>query len=644
MNTKAFYSLLAIGICSCTGLQLNMNQTIAEQDDRSHQTSSPTYYWCDGEKIPLSVNNNKLYIVAENDIHTKSLVASCASISVDVKDVYAEHSIIPRQRIDTQSTQTEMIIDTSTTEPNLDNAAYFAPFYKTTDGAEIGLTNILSVQISNNDDMHKLEEIANEYNLTILGNNEFDNSIIYLSCSKESKGNTLEISNIIYESGVFDFVAPEFIIESSPSFSPNDNYYTGQWNLNNSTNPGIDIGFSRIYEDYSFPNINNIIVAVIDDGIYKNHPDLPLGNISFNAHTGKSPSVQYGSHATEVAGIIGATTNNNVGIAGVASGVQIMDISLCYTENAKSLGMQASTTSSFANAIRFAANNGAKIINNSWSFGTSSPIPEINNAIKYAHSKGCIVVFSSGNNGGTATQPAASAPSSTLVVGAIKQNGIKADFSSYGSYVDVVAPGVDIWTTTDNGYYTLVNGTSYAAPHICGIAALIWATNPSLPAWRVCDILEQSTKRVGMNEYQVDNIVRLNGPWNQFYGYGLVDAYKAISSARAQEPSDPVIHTDLNEVDNAFLLSLGIDRDDQEWNSIYLAPSYGDAIISIANYDPSATYVWTSTLPPYSGYGASFTVDCSAKEEDTGTFDDIQCSILKNGYRKTSGISLLIIQ
>lgn len=86
-------------------------------------------------------------------------------------------------------------------------------------------------------------------------------------------------------------------------------------------------------------------LPVVDNGVYNNHDDLHLYNVSYNAHTGGIPSGLYGDHGTKVAGVIGATANNGKGIAGVASGVKIMPISICYTDN--ELGIAASTTTNF---------------------------------------------------------------------------------------------------------------------------------------------------------------------------------------------------------------------------------------------------------------------------------------------------------
>ena len=86
------------------------------------------------------------------------------------------------------------------------------------------------------------------------------------------------------------------------------------------------------------------------------------------------------------------------------------------------------------------------------------------------------------------------------------------------------------------GGYTCVSGTSFAAPHVSGIVALIWATDPDLSVWRVRNIIEQTTRKIGGNTYGVDPL-RLNGLWNQFVGYGLVNAYAAVSAVSGSAPT-----------------------------------------------------------------------------------------------------------
>ena len=205
--------------------------------------------------------------------------------------------------------------------------------------------------------------------------------------------------------------------------------------------------------------------------------------------------------------------------------------------------------------------------------------------------------------------------------------------------VHVVAPGREIWTTDVTGGYTCVSGTSFAAPHVSGIVALIWATDPDLSVWRVRNIIEQTTRKIGGNTYGVDPL-RLNGLWNQFVGYGLVNAYAAVSAVSRPAPTAPNIGTSLSEVEPGDLSMMGLGYD--KWNIAYLARGEGQATCSIENYDSSVTYVWSSTLPPYTGEGFTFTVDF-ASDTDEPVLHDIECRVLKNGLSTSSGVHLALI-
>lgn len=637
---------LIITVTTVYGCQEDILTETQEDFPATHTTTvcSSDYYWCDGVKIPLTINEDKMYVLVEAsklaDIRKSAINTRAGWKSTGTNEIYATLGIRSLVEPSMQRSLMSLTLDRSE-QKSIDpkDVVYAAPYYRTNEGAEIGITNVFSVQLTGHQDLVKIQKIAKDYKLELLGNNEFDPSIYYLSCTKESKGNALEMANLMYESGAFAYATPEFIVESIPTADPNDTYFNRQWNLKNTSSSKIDIKYVHAMSAYTFPHIDDIIVAVVDNGVYNNHEDLPLHNISYNAHTGKSPSGLYGDHGTKVAGVIGATSNNGKGIAGVASGVKIMPVSICYTKDADRLGISASTTTDFANAIRFAANNGARVINNSWSFNTTSPISEINNAITYAHGKGCIVVFASGNDSGAVSQPAAGAPSATLVVGAIEQDGYRAPYSNYGSSLDVIAPGTEIWTTTWTGGYDYVDGTSFAAPHVSGIVALIWARDPDLQAWRVRNIIEQSARKVGSNAYETTP-ERLNGLWNKFAGYGLVDAYAAVSAVSGTAPSAASIGTSLSVVEpgNLSLMGLGYEA----WNIAYLARGSGHATCYIEDYDPSVTYLWSSTLPPYTGEGSEFTVNF-ASDGDEPVLHNIECRAEKNGLSTTSGIHLAVI-
>ena len=644
MRKSILLILAAILFHSCQDIiYIEDPENIVPVTRSSDNNTESYYYWFEGTKIPLTVNRQKFYVIMEStgfDRFRNCTSKSTGNLSnIKTYENYTSIGLSDAIRSNIGTQLTSFTLDVTTKESvDFEDVIYISPFYKTTDGSDIGITNILSVRLKREQDLISLEKIAQDFNIEILGQNKHDHSIYLLSCTKDSKGNSLEIANYLVESGEFQYATPEFIIKPETLSIPNDTYFNNQWNLNNLSNSTIDINYTETIDSFTFPHISEIIVAIIDTGIATNHEDLTLYDISFDAHTGDSISVEYSGHGTKVAGIIGATTNNNKGIAGIASGVKIMSISFCTYEDAQKLGKSPSTTTQLANAIRFAANKGARIINNSWGSDTSSPMSEINDAITYAHEKGCIVVFASGNDGGDVSQPAKSAPSATLVVGRIGSDGLRYTSSNYGNSLDVVAPGTDILTTNSTGSYSYVDGTSFAAPHVSGIAALIWGRNPNLQAWRVRDIIEQCTKKIGMNSYESQD-TRLNGSWNQFYGYGLVDAYSAVASVTGTVPNSPILSSPLSEVTPADLVSMGLEYD--IWSTAYVARETGEAIFFIDNYDSSAQYAWTSTLPPYYGSGSSFTVEYSSTGDPE--LHEIRCQVLKNGLSAQSGVSLAVI-
>lgn len=372
-----------------------------------------------------------------------------------------------------------------------------------------------------------------------------------LSCDKNSDGNALEMANKFYESGMFEFSFPDFIDDLSVDCK-NDTYFGDQWNLKSTGQhggvAGSDIQACEAWDITS--GCNQIVVAVIDNGLELNHPDFGnLSSFSYDADGGTSPSVVHGNHGVAVAGIIGASQNNSLGISGVAPNITLMSISTSFSG--------ALAYSRAANGITVAAQNGASVINNSWSSSLSVSI--IDNAVNNVTTSGrnglgTVVVFSTGNDDVSTIQPLA-LNTNVIAVGASNMyNNRKSKTSSdgetiwgsnYGQGLDVVAPGVKIPTTDrqgNNGYnvntttgnysnrdYTnKFNGTSAAAPHVSGIAALILSVNPSLTQSQVRNIIEKSTDKISGYSYTTGAGENLSLSWNNQVGYGKVNIYKAL--------------------------------------------------------------------------------------------------------------------
>ena len=253
------------------------------------------------------------------------------------------------------------------------------------------------------------------------------------------------------------------------------------------------------------------VIAIIDTGIDGTHADLTgkvdagYNYISDSAISAGADSDDHG-HGTEIAGIAAATGNNAVGIAGVDWNAHLMPVKVLDASG-------AGTTQDAVDGITYAADHGATVINMSFGRGTSSTALE--NALSYAQSKGVLLVGASGNDGAEGVDYPA-AYENVISVGAVDSTGARASFSDYGSELDVVAPGVSIYTTSDGGGYTTASGTSVAAPFVAGLLTLEKDFHSGSTNDEIISFLYQSTQKVsGMGG---------NSKTNE-YGNGLVDAY-----------------------------------------------------------------------------------------------------------------------
>jgi hypothetical protein len=268
-----------------------------------------------------------------------------------------------------------------------------------------------------------------------------------------------------------------------------------------------------------------VVVAVIDTGVDYNHPDLasniwnnpgevPNNNFdddgngyiddvrgwdfiendndpieSYQFSDFSNPFNYYG-HGTHVAGTI-AAANNGFGVTGVAPNAKIMPIRVFEND-------AYSSSIILEQGIRYATNNGADVINLSW---TWTPTPGIETAIQDAIDRGVVVVMASGNEYlSTPSYPAQLATDGGIAVGALDIAGNVPYFSNgAGMLLDyVVAPGVDVYSTTPNNSYMFYNGTSMATPHVAGVAALMLSANPALTPAQVEEILVQTANPHGI--------------------------------------------------------------------------------------------------------------------------------------------------
>jgi thermitase len=316
--------------------------------------------------------------------------------------------------------------------------------------------------------------------------------------------------------------------------TPNDPGFTNQWAHNR-----IE---SKAAWDISTGSIS-VTIAIIDSGIDETHPDfagkLVSGydfiDVDDNPHDGNG-------HGTHVAGIAAAATNNSVGIAGVSWGARIMPIRV--------LGNTGSGTSAgIVSGINWAYQHGADVLN--LSLGGTSSDQTMQDAVTAAHNAGSLVVAAMGNcrvtNSSCPTANPTMYPAAYDNVMAVASTGrtdVYSYFSEYGSHCDISAPGGEmaylhdpygiystmptysVYLNTAYGYsqnYDYLQGTSQAAPHVSGLAALIWSLDPSLTPDQVQSFIETTADDLGP------------AGWDQDYGHGRINAAAALTAVQDQQ-------------------------------------------------------------------------------------------------------------
>ncbi|WP_099353767.1 S8 family peptidase [Fredinandcohnia onubensis] len=244
-------------------------------------------------------------------------------------------------------------------------------------------------------------------------------------------------------------------------------------------------------------------IAVLDTGIDHNHPSLAnFVNTSLGRTFVGGTTMDVQGHGTHVAGTIASYGS----VSGVMQNATLIPVKVLGDDGSGSLY-------GITQGILYAANIDADVIN--MSLGGGGYNQSMDEAVQTATSQGTIVVAASGNDGASSiSYPAAY--SSVIAVGSVTSNRTRSSFSNYGSGLELMAPGSNIYSTYPNSRYTSLSGTSMATPHVAGVAGLIRAANPNISVSQARQILRDTAQEAGSSTQ---------------YGYGIVDAHAAVVAA-----------------------------------------------------------------------------------------------------------------
>ena len=471
-------------------------------------------YYYKGVKIPLYVNNNKacISIIKENKKVNERILANVKVLN-KINDKKYNICVVPQSDI-------KMLNSLHFLKEDL-KSIVLTSCYLTEKNKEVFSTPYLNVKLKNEQDKDLLALYAEKYKLRIVGNGPYSPRLplwYVLEITSETQSSPLDCANELYETGVFAESIPDFC--SDNLICSNDPKYYLQWGLQNNNYQNIDISASPAW---NYATGKNVKIAILDTGVDLKNIDLSgnIYNLGYDTETQTSPSRLYEDHATHCAGIAAAIKDNGKLIAGVAPEASIISIS-------HRADINDSAPLKWADGIIWAYQNGADIISNSWYYPTHHAAIDdaIQDAFRFGRNgKGCVIVFATGNNGNDSISYPSNCNDTILAVGAIDQAGERWQYSNYGEKLDLVAPGVGIYSTLPEDVALPWSGTSMACPHVSGVAALVLERNSELTVTQVNSIINSNAKKLSGVSF---NVIKPDGFWNNEFGYGLVDAYSSV--------------------------------------------------------------------------------------------------------------------
>jgi subtilisin-like proprotein convertase family protein len=547
------------------------------------------FYYARGKKIRL-IRSEDTFAIRYKEGYSSARMMD----TVDRLHIAAERKELPKHRtVLVTMPPTRALADIRTSRERLqadENVEFIAPvFTGPTSKLRLIPTGEITARFKPEVSKEQIAKFNAQHDVEIIEENDYVPNQYLLKANNPDK--TLEVANEYNSSNLTVFAEPNFLSEFEKyAFQPppNDPYFGEQWHLENTGQgdglAGEDVSAIDAWKITA--GDPKIVIAIIDDGVDIDHPDLK-DNIWENPDPSKKdrhgrnfyddadPIFRYDprpryfghpyhehrvndNHGTPCAGVAAAAGNNQIGVAGIAFNCKILPVKIFGAD-------EMARENKVADAIRYAGSI-ADVLSCSWGWSSDTPSSDISLAIGEVartgrKGKGAAVLCATGNKTSPILQTSISFPASVpeaIAVGASTNKGERAQYSCYGVGIDFVAPSnggtkgiftTDI-STLNRGYntgdismgdpaglyYNDFGGTSSATPLAAGIAALILSVNPNLTQDQVRQIMRNTADKIGGNHnYNPDG-------FSVEYGYGRVNAYKAVKAAKVEQPPTNIIH------------------------------------------------------------------------------------------------------
>lgn len=548
------------------------------------------------DKIVVVLNKN----IADAEQKLKSVLKSSKEVTKAIDNIYVLNLSGLESSLERQSLTSKL-----SGEKNL--VKHVTPVYH---GSRSDISVVCAdefiVKLKNTFDKSRLDYLNELSGVEIIGKVGNEKGF-YLKTKNAISKTALELCDLYYQSGLFEYCEPNYIYPDASTlcFNPNDTRFGGQWNLNNtgqtiksssSSNgdvntfnglAGCDMSLTKAW-DYTLGS-GSVQVAIFDTGIDSTHPDF-AGNVLagydavINAYGVPKDSISFG-HGTNCAGIIGAVTNNNLGVAGIAGGCKIRSYKV-FTSTG------STTTIIQARAFDTARVNGIHIISCSWDAEVNTTLTNAINscATSGRGGLGAIIFFASGNEGRNAPAYPSYLSNVVSVGSSTPYDQLKAPCngnqfrlgSNFGEDsngdVDCVAPSivptVDIQSTggdndssgTAGDYSMIFGGTSASCASAAGVAALVLSINTSQTRTQVIDNLLRGCDKIENVDYLSS---KTYGKWAHYTGYGRLNAYNSVRLAAGVDITPPSVnHLNIESHSSTYPTLLTAEIIDNDGSSI----------------------------------------------------------------------------